>query len=460
MKSSITILSLFLMIAPLSAQNLTGAWEGTLDIQGTTLPIVFHIDKKDGMLSATMDSPKQGAFGLAMDTCFYDQDILTITAERLMLTVTAKPTGDQLEGTFKQGMLSIPLSLKRSNASKEAPGRPQDPVPPYPYLSEDITFRNATADIQLAGTLTRPKNVTAPTVVIMISGSGPQNRNEELMNHRPFLVWADYFTRQGIAVLRFDDRGVGQSGGDHATATSEDFAEDVKAAVAYVKQQEAFRNSKVGLVGHSEGGLIAPIVAAEDPKAVDFIVLLAGPGVPITELMYEQTSKALDGLGAVEARKKSFLDQQKAMYDLVVSSKDLSDEVMQDSMFAFFEKRNNGANLRDNPQMKSQVAQICSPWWRFFLAYDPTPTLEKIKVPVLAINGDKDVQVVAEQNIPGIEAALKKGGNNQLTTRIFPGLNHLFQTAKTGQPDEYAQIEETVNPEVLEYVTEWIKKMK
>jgi hypothetical protein len=275
------------------------------------------------------------------------------------------------------------------------------------------------------------------------------------MNHRPFWVWADHLTRAGIAVLRYDDRGIAESEGDFAAATSEDFAGDVEAAIRFLKSQDRFAKSPIGLVGHSEGGMIAPMVAAKD-KAVDFIVMLAGPGVPIDELMYLQNQRYVEGQGMPDTAKQIFLDQQKALFTLIKNSQDKPLEELENLIFQEYEKRNGGANLRDNKEVQGAVKQLTAPWMRFFLAYDPGPTLAKLNCPVLAINGAKDFQVVAEQNIPAIEKALKDGGNKQFTTKVFPDLNHLFQKAETGMVDEYQAIDETVNPAVLEYVTQWI----
>jgi len=445
-----------LLSVPLSAQKFVGDWKGNLQIQGNKLPIVFHISEMEGQLTASMDSPDQGAFGISTDTCYVEEDQLTIKASAMMMTFTATLQADQLNGTFQQGMTQLPLKMERMTDAEGPAPRPQDPQPPFPYLREEVTFTNPAANIQLAGTLTLPKTDTPDQVLILISGSGPQDRNSEIKNHRPFLVWADHLSRRGIAVLRFDERGVGESEGEFSSATSQDFASDVQAAVDFLVHHEKFKNSSIGLLGHSEGGLVAPIVAQARPDQVDFLVLLAAPGVPIIDLMYEQNVKVAEGQGMVDPVKTMFLDQQKAIFDLISKTGDLSKEAIRDSIFSFYEQRNGGINLRENPQVKKAVDQFSSPWMRYFLAYDPQPVLQNLQVPVLAINGDKDTQVIAEQNIPGIEASLKKGGNNQLTTRIFPGLNHLFQSAETGQASEYAQIEETVNPAVLEYVSDWI----
>ncbi|MEM6377365.1 MAG: alpha/beta hydrolase [Bacteroidota bacterium] len=456
MKKVLLFALLTIFTLQMKAQEIIGNWEGILAVQGQELPIIFKITQEGDALKATMDSPKQNAFGLPTSTCKFTDGRLTITAPNLGLTFTGTLKGDEIDGNFKQGMMAIPITLTRQEEEAEGPAeRLQDPQAPFPYDSEDLTFKNEVANIKLAGTLTTPKNVENPPVVIMVSGSGPQNRNEEIMNHRPFWVWADHLTRQGIAVLRYDDRGVASSEGDHAIATSEDFAEDTKAAIAYLRQQDQFKNSPIGIIGHSEGGMIAPMVAAED-KELDFIVLLAGPGVANDELMYLQNKRFVDGQDMPDAARATFLEQQKALFTLVKNSGDRSLEELEDLVFQEYEKRNGGINLRENAEIQRAVKQFTSPWMRYFLSYDPESTLAKVKCPVLAVNGDKDIQVVSEQNLPGIEKALKESGNKNFTIKTFPGLNHLFQTAETGQVDEYFEIEETVNPAVLEYVTKWI----
>jgi len=460
MPKIILLLSLNLLTMTLTAQNFTGDWKGTLSVQGTQLPLVFHIQETEGQLQASMDSPNQGAFGIKMDSCSVQDGQLILKAQSLMMTFTARLQDEQLEGTFQQGMAQLPLKMNRMRET-EGPGkRPQDPVAPFSYLAEEISFRNASAGITLSGTLTRPRSGPAHQVIILISGSGPQDRNSEIMNHRPFWVWADYLSRQGIAVLRFDDRGVGASEGDFGAATSLDFASDVMAAIDFIAAHPVLGNSSIGLLGHSEGGMIAPIVAVERPTDVAFLVLLAAPGVPIDELMYAQYSQVIEGQGITGAVKDQLLTQQKKLYQLVKNSKYLPVDTLREEIFSVYEQQNGGLSLRDNPQVKSAVAQFSSPWMRYFLAYDPQPTLAQLRLPVLAINGDKDVQVIAEQNITGIVNSMQEEATEQLTTRIFPGLNHLFQAATTGQVNEYAQIEQTIHPEVLEYVSTWIKALR
>lgn len=444
----------------LSAQNFIGNWKGDLQVQGGTLPLLFHITEIDNQLRASMDSPNQGAFGIAIDTCYVQDQLLLLKSKSLMMVFTGKIENGELVGTFQQGPIKLPLTMKQISEENAPSSRPQDPKPPFPYQQEEVTFSNPAAGIRLAGTLTRPQDRPAKQIIIMISGSGPQDRNSEILNHRPFWVWADYLTRRGIAVLRFDERGIGDSEGNFSTATSQDFASDVQAAVDFISSRKEFQNSSIGLLGHSEGGLVAPMVALNRPEQINFLLLLAAPGVPIIDLMYEQNIKVAEGQGMVEPMKTMFLNQQKAIFELVSNTEELSTVAMRDTIFTFYEQRNGGTNLRENPQVKKAVDQFSSPWMRYFLAYNPQPNLQKLQIPVLAINGDKDTQVIASQNIQGIEYCFNQGGNHQLTTHIFPGLNHLFQAADTGQAAEYAQIEETVNPAVLAFVTQWVLSLE
>ncbi|MEL6253922.1 MAG: alpha/beta fold hydrolase, partial [Bacteroidota bacterium] len=284
------ILSTFSM-----AQDITGSWNGALEIQGTSLRVVFHIEKDGTSYSSKMDSPDQGAFGIATGSTSYEDGKLTITAPAMGLTYKGElsESGDKIAGTFKQGGMSLPLELGKEEIkveNKEPKPRPQDPKD-FPYEQEEVRFKVEEGGHEMAGTLTYPSNGSFEQVVVLISGSGPQNRNEELggMNHRPFLVLSDHLTREGIAVLRYDDRGVAESGGDFKTATSKDFANDAAAAVKFLKSRDDMKGKKIGLMGHSEGGMIAPMVAASHSE-VDFIALLAGPGIEIPELLLMQSN--------------------------------------------------------------------------------------------------------------------------------------------------------------------------
>ena len=338
--------------------------------------------------------------------------------------------------------------------------RPQEPNIPYNYTSEDITFENPKAnDIKLAGTLTLPKNVKQPAVAILISGSGPQNRNEEVFEHKPFLVLADYLTNNGIAVLRYDDRGIASSEGDFKTATSFDFATDVEAAINYLKSRSDIDPNKIGLIGHSEGGLIAPIVVSKN-NDVAFIVLLAGSGVDGQEVLQSQSRKITKMMGATEETLDFNHTITSKAYEVIKKEKDVEKikKGIETSLSTYKE------NLGDSPyaayindavinQLSGMASNV---WLTTFIRTSPEPYLSKTTCPVLAINGSKDVQVLAKLNLVGIESALKQANNKDVTIKELEGLNHLFQTAETGSAQEYAKIEETFSPTALVLIKDWI----
>jgi hypothetical protein len=333
----------------------------------------------------------------------------------------------------------------------EGPKRPQNPVPPYPYISEDAEFENHAAHITLAGTFTIPREAQGaaktrkPPAVVLIVGSGPNDRDESILGHKPFLVLADYLTRHGIAVLRYDKRGVGQSKGVYKTATSADFAADASAAVDSLLARSDIDHRRIGLIGHSEGGILAPMVAAER-KDIAFVVLLAGTGVNGERVVLEQTGtmSRSEGMGEAEIAKQHKRVERvvailKAERSIPAAEKKIHDE------FGY------------SPEVDRLLLHNDA-WSRYFLNYDPATALEKLKMPVLALIGGLDMQVAPDENLAAIAAALKKGGNDRFTTLRLPGLNHLFQTAVTGAPSEYGRIEETIAPVALETITQWIRR--
>lgn len=334
------------------------------------------------------------------------------------------------------------LTRLKDAAQLERP-RPQNPTPPYPYKSEDVEYRNPIGNFQLAATLTTPKSSAAAPAVVLITGSGPQDRDESILGHKPFLVLSDYLTRRGVAVLRVDDRGIAKSGGTFATSTTADFATDVEAGVAYLKTRAEVNPNKIGLVGHSEGAIIAPMVAARNAD-VAFIVMMAGSGVGGEDILISQTQLISEASGTPhEAAEKNAADER-AVLDIVRQEADI------DAL------KKKLAGLIPEAQMDAAIKPLTSPWFRYFLSYDPAVALEKVKCPVLAIGGSKDLQVPPKQNLPAIRKALEAGGNKNIEVEELPGLNHLFQTAKTGAPSEYAEIEETIAPVALEKITRWI----
>lgn len=458
---SILLISLLASIS-LSAQDITGQWNGALKVQGTQLRLVFNITKIDNGVSSTMDSPDQGAKGIPTTTTSFENSILKITIASAKIEYEGTLGKDNvIVGTFKQGGQSFPMNLSKEKIEKEKLIRPQETIKPYPYYSEDITFENKKAGISLAGTLTLPNKDGVFPVVILISGSGPQNRDEELLGHKPFLVLSDYLTKNGIAVLRYDDRGTALSKGDFKTATSADFATDVESAITYLKTRKEINKKKIGLIGHSEGGLIAPMVASKS-KDVAFIVLLAGTGIQGDRILLLQQKLIGKASGVSdEDLQKSELENRK-VFDIVNKSTNL--EKLNIDLTDFIKQ-----TLKDNPNaekpegmndddfVKLQVKQIATPWMQYFIKYNPAPALEKVKCPVLAINGEKDLQVPPKENLEAIKKALTKGGNKKVTIKEFPNLNHLFQECKTGSPDEYATIEQTFSPTSLTEILKWLQ---
>ena len=449
-------------------QDITGSWNGLLKVQGMQLRVVFNISKTDTGLSATMDSPDQGAKGIPVTSVSFDNNTLKLGLASAKIEYEGVLGQDNIiAGNFMQAGQTFPLNLTKEVVEKEKISRPQEPVKPYPYYEEDITFTNDKGGHSLAGTLTLPKKDGVYPAVILITGSGPQNRDEELLGHKPFLVLSDYLTRNGIAVLRFDDRGIGASTGDFKTATSADFATDVEAGVAYLLTRKEIDKKKIGLIGHSEGGIIAPMVAART-KDVSFIVLMAGTGIPGDQLLLLQSTLIGRAAGVSEEDLLKTKNINKGAYDLVIKSKS-TEELNKDLtvyMTAYIEqvlKDDPGQSLPEGTTIeevvKVQVDGLISPWMQYFIKYDPSIILEKVKCPVLAINGEKDLQVPPMENLEAIKTALAKGGNKKVTTVELPGLNHLFQECTTGSPDEYATIEQTISPVALTTMVEWMQML-
>lgn len=444
-------------------QDIAGQWNGLLNIPGSPLRLAINITKTDTGFASTLDSPDQGAFGIPVDTTSFENTTLKIIVVNLGIQYKGEFANDSFEGTFLQGGMALPLELSRNKIEKTTVNRPQEPKKPYPYDAEDVSFHNEEANITLAGTLTLPKKEGKYPAVVLITGSGPQDRNEEIVGHKPFLVISDYFTRNGIAVLRFDDRGVGKSTGDFTKATSLDFATDVKSAVAFLKTRKEIDATKIGLVGHSEGGVIAPMVAAES-KDIDFIVLLAGTGIPGDRLLSLQGRLIEKASGASETKINNSSAIRDKMIAMTIASKDI--KLLKDDLRAYLnEEIQNAASKALIPQglseeqfINMQIEFMATPWMVYFLRHDPAIVLEKVDCAVLAVIGEKDLQVPPKENLMAIENALKKGGNKNLTTVEFPNLNHLFQECKTGAPQEYGTIEQTFSPVALEDISNWILK--
>jgi uncharacterized protein len=456
MKKTLSLFCAIVFSISAFAQNpVIGSWLGTLDIQGTKLRLVFNVEQKDGQLVSTMDSPDQGAKGIPVTETIIQNDSVAFWIESLWATYVGVFIDENtIKGAFGQAGMSFDLTLKRTqNAPKTS--RPQEPKPPHPYVSEEVTFKNTMANITLAGTLTKPEGEGPFACVVMITGSGPQNRDEEILGHKPFLVIADHLTRNGIAVLRYDDRGVYESTGDFATATTRDLADDVNSAVAYLKTRTDVK--QIGLIGHSEGGVIAPMVAAEN-SAVDFIVMLAGTGVNGAEILLLQQEL----IGRAEGMSEKDLAKNKAankkIYSIILAAKDQTDAKKKLEKH-LKNKKNHPTNSSEMPEkqfVKYIIDTYTSLWMFYFIRLEPRVALEKVTCPVLAVNGSKDLQVDAGQNLPPIKTALEKAGNKDVMIKEYVGLNHLFQECETGAVSEYVKIEQTFSPQVLEDITTWI----
>jgi len=457
MKTKLFIAVLMLLPYSLFSQTIEGSWYGLLKTEKFELKIVFNVSKTDTLYTATMDSPDQGVKGIPVSKTEFSNSIVKLFVSSSMVEYSGVFMGDKIIGTFKQGPATIPLNL--SKRPFEGPKRPQEPRPPFPYSAEEVAFNNSKAGIELAGTLTLPKEGKPRAVVILISGSGPQNRDEELMNHKPFLLWADYLTKRGIGVLRFDDRGIGKSKGNFAAATSFDFADDVNSAVEYLKGRNDLAGVKIGLMGHSEGGIIAPIVASKR-NDISFIVLLAAPGIKGSEIIVSQQGLIGKASGVSDAEIDKYSIITRNLYSIV--DKERNNPGLKKLLISDFIKSNAGTEVPES-QINQQVNAITTPWMLTFLNYDPADVLTRIKIPIIAINGTKDLQVPYEVNLNALEKSLlvAHGGNTDslkkyVTIKSIEGVNHLFQRAETGLPAEYSKIEETISPEVLELISGWI----
>lgn len=438
-----------------------GTWEGTLRVSGAALRIVFHIaEDAGGAVSATMDSPDQGARGIPVAGVRVEGDRVTIEVPTVggSFTGTVKRPGT-MAGTWEQSGLRLPLDLERTGGAKPV-SRPQEPSRPLPYRAEEVTVPEPAAGLALAGTLTLPPGRGPFPAAVLISGSGPQDRDETVFGHRPFLVLADALTRRGIAVLRMDDRGVGRSTGTFAGATDDDFVGDTLAGVAYLAARPDIDHRAIGLIGHSEGGLVAPKAAARS-RDVAFVVLLEAPGVPLRRVLAEQSALILRAGGAGEEAVAAAAETQKRCFAVLDREQDPAK-----ARAAIVEVLWSGVPGRDTlssderkamqTAFAGEAARLTSPWLRDLLDYDPATALARVRCPVLAVGGGKDLQVPAKENLAAIAAALKSGGNRDVTVEELPGLNHLLQPAGTGAPSEYATIETTIAPEALRLIGDWV----
>jgi len=461
----LTTFSLLTFSQPLNSQDLdykaiTGSWLGKINTGAIELRIVFNISLtgKD-TLSATLDSPDQGAKNIKMGKVTYTGETLRIVAPMMLAEYNGTVKNDTLiEGTWKQAGNSLPLNVVKLKAAFTV-NRPQEPKAPFPYKAEDVTFNNDKSNIKLAGTLTIPTGKGPFPAVVLITGSGAQNRDEELMGHKPFLVIADFLTRNGIAVLRYDDRGVGKSQGSQLNATSADFATDAEAAFNFLKNNQDINPKAIGFIGHSEGGLIAPIVASSN-KDIAFIISLAGPGVTGEQIIHTQGADISRASGLDEKQIEENTSINKKLFAVLKKESDnkkASEKMIEVYKQILAKKETSPEETERNiKQLQSGMNPASLTWMRYFMFTDPARFWKKVSCPVLALNGTKDLQVAADVNLPAIEKALKSGGNKNVKTVKLDGLNHLFQHSATGLPSEYGNIEETFSPEALKIISDWI----
>jgi len=442
--------------SPVNSKALTGDWYGGLNVPGGVLHVQLTIrEENPGALSAVLVSIDQGGATFPVSTLSATSDSLHLSVPTLGGTFAGRIHGEgkaaEIEGAWSQNGATLPLTFKRTGKPAE-PKRPQVPAKPYPYRDESVSYQNTAAGVKFAATLTLPNGPGPFPAVVLITGSGAEDRDETIFGHHPFLILSDYLTRQGIATLRADDRGVGGSTGDIASATTLDFAGDALAGVAYLKTRKEIDPKHIGLIGHSEGANVASIAATQSPD-IAYIVMLAGMGVPGEQVLYLQGWRLMEAQG----ESKASVDQERAIQEGFFSA------VKEESDKTKLAKRLGDVAEKAGKKMSAAEVdaiadQIGSPWFRYFLTFDPEPVLRKVHGPVLALYAEKDTQATPKENAAAVEAALKASGNPDYSVRVLPNLNHLFQTCQTGAVAEYSQIEETLAPAALEQIAEWIQK--
>jgi pimeloyl-ACP methyl ester carboxylesterase len=458
--------------APSGVVDLTGTWLATLDLPPMPIRLVLNFERgADGDWTGTLDSPDQGAIGIPITS-------VAVTGQRVDVQLNAvalgfagdlSEDGQTLTGAIGQAGANIPIVFERQAGPLDY-RRPQDPVAPFPYDSVEVTFPSEDPGVTLAGTLISPRGAGPFTTVVLLTGSGQQNRDEELANHRPFLVLADALARANLAVLRFDDRGIGGSSGDFAASTTLNFAADARGAVNYLRSQTQVPVGAIGLVGHSEGGIVAPL-AADGNAEVGFLVLLAGTGADGETVILTQSRAIGEVQGATPAELDADEAQQRAIYACYRAPSAVGADAGADAgapadagavsaadLDACLRRELTAAGLSE-ADMAPLLAELESPWRVFFVTYDPVPVLERSQVPVLALNGSLDLQVLPDVNLPPIQAALEAAGNESSRVTELPGLNHLFQHTTTGDPLEYGTIAETMSPDVPAQIVEWIEDL-
>lgn len=438
-------------------QDILGSWMGTLHIGDTELRIAYTIQEdQDGSLTAVMHSLDDVVYDIPVNEIQYQDNQITLVCEAAQSTYEGRfisgRNSNYFDGQWKQAGMSFELDLSPIEEIPR-PNRPQDPQPPFPYEEEEVVFENIPAGIQLAGTLTIPEGPGPFPVIVTISGSGSQDRNSNFFEHKPFWVIADYLARLGIAVLRYDDRGVGGSTNTETEATTADLAGDVIAAVSFLMDHPDIDPNRIGLIGHSEGGIIAPMVATEIEN-IALIVLLAGPGVPGSKILLDQNEDIYRAQGAPESVIELRLTYLRLVFEILQDNPD--DKVAQEMIGEAYIQ--TYGQILSQEGLNAEAEAWTFNWLRFFISYDPGPTLAQVTCPILALFCEHDIQVDVNENLPVMESILAEAGHPDYLVEELPELNHLFQTAQTGVIEEYAQIEETFSPAALDLIGAWISE--
>lgn len=434
------------LLSPQNAYSLTGAWRGDLSVGKAKVPLVFNFFEKEGRTKCTLDSPAQGVKGISVSVWLCTEDSVSLACSRINMKYNGKVTGNNIVGAFKQNGQVFPLTLEPETPLEER--RPQTPRPPFPYTVVDTSF-TAPDGAVMSATLTLPASYAGKKkvpAVVFITGSGPQNRDEELLDHKPFAVIADYLARNGVASLRYDDRGTAKSTGDFSTATTAIFKEDARSGIEFLRQLPGI--GKAGVIGHSEGGTIAFMLGAE--RSTDFLISLGGMAESGKETLMRQNRHGLDVAGIPDAEKEVSLELIGRLFDTIEAQAryGVSEPVDVDSVVSA-----SGLNVPPAIVQSLKMTQRArSPWFDAFLSLNPREYIRKIKCPVLAMNGDKDTQV-SPDNLEVIRQLAPTA-----LTMLMPGLNHLFQHAVTGEISEYDEIRETISPEVLEAILRFIEE--
>ncbi len=439
-------------------QGIEGIWLGTLRVGEMELRIALTFSKpEDGILDATMNSIDQSSGEIPMEEVVMNKDSLLVKHTGIGIEFEGMVDLDKntFDSEFRQGPGKFPLLFQKVDMLPIV-ARPQEPKKPYPYREEQVEYEHKAAGIKIAGTLTYPDSGGPFPAVILLSGSGPQNRDEEIFGHKPFLVLSDYLTRHGIAVLRSDERGVGGTTGTFKGSTTGDFTEDALAGVAYLKSRDEINPEWIGLAGHSEGGMMAPIAASKSSD-IAFIVMMAGPGIAFNDVILGQYELGWKKMGLSDED----LELNRSWYKRVseITSMDINNEEIREKVMQLYEDLNEEERTRLNKtpeRIEGEIEHLTEPWWRYATTYNARATLMQVKCPVLAINGSKDMQVAAQENLATIEEALQAGGNGNFLVKELEDLNHLFQTADTGDETEYSKIEETISPVAMILIANWI----